>query len=43
MTQQYNPEFESGMQYSDPIFNVNWPLEPTEISKKDKTWKLFVE
>ena len=41
MTQQYMPEYENGIQFSDPTFNVNWPLEPTEISKKDKSWKLF--
>jgi len=41
MTQQYMPEYESGIQFSDPTFNVKWPLEPTEISKKDKSWKLF--
>ena len=41
MTQQYMPEYESGIQYSDPSFKINWPLEPTEISEKDKAWKLF--
>lgn len=43
MSQEYMPEFERGVKYSDPAFNITWPLEPTVISKKDNSWKLFTE
>lgn len=34
----YNFESESGAKYDDPILNIEWPLEPEVISKKDSNW-----
>ena len=31
----YAPELEKGIRYDDPKFNIEWPADPTEISKKD--------
>lgn len=41
MTQIYKPEYSSGIRWNDPFFNIRWPLKISEISEKDKTWKLF--
>lgn len=37
----YTPECETGLRYNDPTFNINWPLEVTVISDKDKAWPDF--
>jgi len=42
-SQHYAPEFERGIRWDDPTFNINWPLKPTLISKKDKSWRNFQE
>lgn len=41
MSQIYNLDYELGVRYSDPTFNITFPLNVTEISKKDLSWKLF--
>jgi dTDP-4-dehydrorhamnose 3,5-epimerase len=38
-TQKYSSVHESGILYNDKIINIKWPLRPTIISKKDKSWK----
>lgn len=35
---KYSPAAESGVRWNDPAFCIQWPLEPTEMSDKDKTW-----
>ena len=40
-SQIYNLDSEKGIKYSDPAFNISFPLDVTEISKKDSSWKLF--
>jgi dTDP-4-dehydrorhamnose 3,5-epimerase len=37
----YSPESERGVKWNDPFFNIQWPLEITEISEKDRGWKPF--
>ncbi|KAB8334623.1 dTDP-4-dehydrorhamnose 3,5-epimerase [Scytonema tolypothrichoides VB-61278] len=37
----YTPGYERGLRYDDPFFNIQWPLEVTEISEKDKNWPLM--
>jgi len=37
----YSPLFERGIRYDDPAFNINWPIRPNEISKKDEEWPDF--
>jgi len=43
MTATYKPEFNGGVRWDDPVFNIKLPLEITVISKKDRTWDLFQE
>lgn len=37
----YSPEFEKGLRWNDPTFNINWPIEPTFMSEKDKNLPNF--
>lgn len=37
VTQFYTPGAEKGIRWNDPLFNIQWPFEPTVISEKDKT------
>lgn len=41
VSQQYTPEYERGVRWNDPAFKINWPLEPTVMSEKDRTWPDF--
>jgi dTDP-4-dehydrorhamnose 3,5-epimerase len=34
-TQFYTPQAETGIRYNDPVVNIRWPIEVTEISEKD--------
>ena len=38
VTQFYSPDHGRGFRYDDPAFGVDWPLEVTEISERDRTW-----
>jgi dTDP-4-dehydrorhamnose 3,5-epimerase len=38
---KYTPSAEGGVRWNDPAFGITWPLEPTEMSDKDKTWPDF--
>jgi dTDP-4-dehydrorhamnose 3,5-epimerase len=40
-TEFYNPGFEGGLNYKDPILNINWPIDVTEVSKKDGDFPLI--
>lgn len=40
-SQFFNPEFESGIRYNDPILNIQWPLPITEISNRDRHHSLL--
>jgi len=40
-SQVYNPDSGKGVNYSDPAFNISFPLKVTAISKKDSSWQLF--
>ncbi|NMG18597.1 dTDP-4-dehydrorhamnose 3,5-epimerase [Brasilonema bromeliae] len=37
----YTAGYERGLRYDDPFFNIQWPLEVTDISEKDKNWPLM--
>lgn len=41
MSQVYKLEYERGIKFSDPSFNISFPIEKITISKKDASWKLF--
>lgn len=42
-TEFYSPEHEGGVRYDDPKINISWPLEITDISKKDELHSLLAE
>jgi len=35
-TEFYQPDSESSIRFNDPMIAIAWPLEPTDISAKDK-------
>jgi len=37
MTEFYVPGASATIRWNDPMFNIEWPLEPTFISEKDKS------
>lgn len=41
VSDSYAPQLERGVRYNDPVFNIEWPLEPLEISEKDNAWPDF--
>lgn len=34
-TEYYSKEYEGALNYADPTFAINWPLEPQVVSEKD--------
>jgi dTDP-4-dehydrorhamnose 3,5-epimerase len=38
----YTPGSEKGIRFDDPCFNIQWPMEVTTISDKDRTWPDFM-
>ena len=38
VTEFYTPQYEGGVRFDDPKIKINWPLDVTEISKKDNEW-----
>ena len=34
----YAPEAERGLRWNDPAIGIEWPIEPREISDKDRNW-----
>ncbi len=34
----YSPEHQRGARYDDPAFRIEWPVEITTISDKDRSW-----
>jgi len=37
----YAPEAERGLRFDDPAIGIDWPLEPTVVSEKDRNWELL--
>ena len=37
----YGPANERGIRYNDPRFDINWPIQPSEISDKDRNNRDF--
>ncbi|MFM8005409.1 MAG: dTDP-4-dehydrorhamnose 3,5-epimerase, partial [Dolichospermum sp.] len=37
----YTPGYEKGLRYDDPILEISWPLNATEMSDKDRNWPLL--
>jgi len=40
-TEFYAPDLESGLRYNDPLLDITWPLEQTDISEKDRRYPLI--
>lgn len=34
----YSPDNERGVRFDDPAVGIEWPLQPAEISEKDRNW-----
>jgi dTDP-4-dehydrorhamnose 3,5-epimerase len=41
VSQFYTPGSERGIRFDDPAFDIQWPLDVTIISDKDRTWPDF--
>jgi len=37
----YAPDHERGLRWNDPLFAIEWPRQPVELSDKDSNWPLF--
>jgi dTDP-4-dehydrorhamnose 3,5-epimerase len=38
MSEFYAPENSLGVRWNDPVFQIHWPLEPTTISERDRSY-----
>ncbi|MGZ3952059.1 MAG: dTDP-4-dehydrorhamnose 3,5-epimerase [Flavisolibacter sp.] len=36
-TEYYKPDSEAGVRFDDPLLNIEWPLQVTTISERDKS------
>lgn len=43
ITAPYDVTAERGYRWNDPAFGIDWPIQPTILSEKDKNWKLIGE
>jgi dTDP-4-dehydrorhamnose 3,5-epimerase len=41
MSEFYSPEHQRGLRYNDPAFGVNWPIDATMISDRDRNYENF--
>ncbi|NER36174.1 MAG: dTDP-4-dehydrorhamnose 3,5-epimerase [Oscillatoria sp. SIO1A7] len=41
MAEFYHPESARGVRWNDPAFGIKWPLEPSAISSKDRSYQLL--
>lgn len=39
----YNPEYERGIRWDDPMFDIKWPIKPKIISQKDQSWPDYLK
>jgi dTDP-4-dehydrorhamnose 3,5-epimerase len=37
----YTPGVEDGFRFDDPALGIDWPMDVTELSDKDRTWPLI--
>ncbi len=42
-TEFYSREHEGGLRYSDPVIDIEWPLEATDVSERDRDHPLLSE
>lgn len=41
VSQSYVPNAEEGIRWNDPLFSLDWPIEPIVVSSKDNSWPDF--
>ena len=41
VSDRYAPESERGLRWDDSRFGIEWPIQPVEISAKDRSWPSF--
>ncbi|UCD75417.1 MAG: dTDP-4-dehydrorhamnose 3,5-epimerase [Phycisphaerales bacterium] len=41
ITQFYDPQLSSGVRYNDPVFGIEWPIQPAVINERDRSWPDF--
>ena len=41
ISEYHIPDYYSGIRWNDPAFNIIWPLDVSEVSKKDSSYNLF--
>ncbi|HSS95391.1 MAG TPA: dTDP-4-dehydrorhamnose 3,5-epimerase [Terriglobales bacterium] len=41
MTELYSPQHQRGLRYNDPMFSINWPIDTTVISERDRSYPDF--
>lgn len=42
-TNEYDNSLEGGIRWNDPNLDIQWPMQPSDISERDKGWPLFVD
>jgi dTDP-4-dehydrorhamnose 3,5-epimerase len=40
-SQKHSQKHERGIRYNDPAIDIDWPMEATQVSKKDREWPLL--
>jgi dTDP-4-dehydrorhamnose 3,5-epimerase len=41
MDETYRPDLSRGVRWDDPVFGIDWPIEPEVISERDATYPDF--
>ena len=41
ITAEYDPSLARGVRWNDPAFGIQWPMSPTAISERDRTYPDF--
>lgn len=41
VSQYYEPAYEKGVRWDDPLLHINWPINRVTVSEKDGKWPLY--
>jgi dTDP-4-dehydrorhamnose 3,5-epimerase len=42
MSEFYAPDFARGIRWNDPVFSIQWPIEPVTLSEADRNFPDFI-
>jgi dTDP-4-dehydrorhamnose 3,5-epimerase len=42
MSEFYAPDYARGIRWNDPVFNIQWPIEPATLSERDQNFPDFM-